>query len=135
MKIEIGKTYKSNIASFTLPGGEPVPEKWIIQTSYFCAITGKIVFLGRHKRPDGDIMLREFDECGLNGKSCGGYDRQLLPNTKTVVQWGLVQLKDKFFYPVLAGYDNTAEGATKYHRQLATSRYTVGFVTYEVEES
>lgn len=142
MKIEVGKTYKSSVAAYTRPGLEPtehrvVPEEWAILASYF--VDNQWKFVGRCVTKDGVVMVREFDEDGRDGTTKTGNSRHLLPNTKTCVDWGVINvITGQFFTNRFSGRPNTEEvaqelsaGATM---TLKRDHYAVGFITYQVEE-
>jgi len=137
MKIEVGKTYNSTVAAYTKPGIGPeesrrVPEQWNILASYF--VDNQWKFVGRYVAQDGVVMVREFDEEGRDGTTKSGNSRNLLPNTKTVVEWGIVQVGDRAFYANSKREGNTQEAAQRRIPLSVVGKYTTGFVTYQVEE-
>lgn len=85
MKIEIGKTYTSNITDFQSPLGEPdAKEVWEI----LCE-TPDGMFVGRCKKKRDPVgyIYRAFDKHGNDGYTNNGTTRRLLPNTKEVVRY------------------------------------------------
>lgn len=144
MKIEVGKTYKSNVASHTKPGieaevGRRVPEEWVIVASY--PVGNEPMFVGRREAPDGVVLVREFDEDGKDGTTKTGNARKLLPNTRTVVAWGITRQSGtgSFFLcsQAISRWDDTVKGAEAYAAQANNGNFkdwVPAYVTYQVEE-
>lgn len=134
MKLEVGKTYKSNVTDTTLPGGICVPEEWTI---LFKQENGP--YVGKCVRKNGlGALLREFNEEGRDGSTNNGRGRCLLPNTRAVEQWGIMRISSGEIYHYAIKekrFDNTKEGAEAWLKSLpTTNNYRVAKCVYEVED-
>ena len=85
MKIEIGKTYKSNIPDRNnFDPSKSIPENWTIHSF----LSESNSYLAYCHKVDGVKLWREFDADGNDGRTKTGNLRRLIPNTRTVVKWG-----------------------------------------------
>lgn len=127
MKIEVGKTYKSNIPDRNnFDPSKSLPENWTIHSF----LSESNSYLAYCHKVDGVRLWREFDADGNDGRTKTGNPRRLIPNTRTVVKWALASGLNNLFttmYPTResAELDRLAYNKYSYQAYVVELRYEV----------